>query len=62
MSDHESCDGGCGRRDFIRSAFAAAGAAAAAPAVLATGNPVPPSGGDANILELHYATRASLPK
>ena len=44
-----------GRRDFIRSAFAAAGAAvgaAAAPLALAAANPVPPSGGDVNILEL----------
>jgi sulfane dehydrogenase subunit SoxC len=41
-----------GRRDFIRSAFATAGATAAAPMALAAGNPVAPSGGDANILEL----------
>ena len=40
-----------GRRDFIRSAFAAAGAAAASPIARAAANPVPPSGGDPNILE-----------
>ena len=40
------------RRDFIRSAFAAASAATAAPIALAAGNPVPPTGGDVNILEL----------
>jgi sulfane dehydrogenase subunit SoxC len=40
------------RRDFIRRAFAAAGAAVAAPAVLAQSNPVPAAGGDPNILEL----------
>ena len=41
-----------GRRDFIRNAFMAAGAAASAPLALATSNPVPASGGDPNILEL----------
>jgi sulfane dehydrogenase subunit SoxC len=41
-----------GRRHFIRSAFAAAGAAATAPLVLATTNPVAADGGDPNILEL----------
>ena len=41
-----------GRRDFIRSAFAAAGAMAAAPVALAASNALPPDGGDPNILEL----------
>lgn len=41
-----------GRRDFIRQAFAAAGAATAAPLALATANPVPREGGDPNILNL----------
>ena len=41
-----------GRRDFIRSAFAAAAAGAAAPMALAQGNPVPTEGGDTNILNL----------
>ncbi len=41
-----------GRRDFVRNAFAAALAGAAAPAALAQANPVPTEGGDANILEL----------
>ena len=41
-----------GRRSFIRQAFLAAGAAAAAPLVQATSNPVDPQGGDPNILEL----------
>jgi sulfane dehydrogenase subunit SoxC len=41
-----------GRRDFIRSAFAATLAGAAAPAALAQANPVPVEGGDANILNL----------
>ncbi|HUG20977.1 sulfite dehydrogenase [Piscinibacter sp.] len=40
-----------GRRDFIRSAFAAAGVAAAAPSALAGANPASP-GGDPAILEL----------
>ncbi len=51
-----------GRRDFIRSAYMTAAAAAAAGASLALGaraasNPVPPTGGDANILELPEHTR-----
>ena len=41
-----------GRRDFIRRAFAAAGAVAATPAALAQSNPVPADGGDPNILQL----------
>ena len=41
-----------GRRDFIRSAFAAAAAGVAVPAVMAQGNPVPAEGGDPNILNL----------
>ena len=41
-----------GRRDFIRTAFAAAAAGVAAPAVMAQGNPVPTEGGDPNILNL----------
>jgi sulfane dehydrogenase subunit SoxC len=41
-----------GRRDFIRNAFAAVSAAAAAPLALATSNPAPSEGGDANIQEL----------
>ncbi len=41
-----------GRRDFIRQAFAAAVASAAAQSVLATANPVGNAGGDPNILEL----------
>jgi len=41
-----------GRRDFIRNAFAAALATGAAPAAMATSNPVPAAGGDPNILEL----------
>ncbi len=41
-----------GRRDFIRQAFAAAAAGAAAPLALAQGNPVPSEGGDPNILQL----------
>ncbi|MBP7914368.1 MAG: sulfite dehydrogenase [Vitreoscilla sp.] len=41
-----------GRRDFIRSAFAAATAAVAAPVALATSNPVQPGEGDSNIIEL----------
>jgi sulfane dehydrogenase subunit SoxC len=43
----------CGRRDFIRRAFAAAAAGATAPgAARATSNPVAADGGDPNILEL----------
>ena len=49
-----------GRRNFIRNAFAAAGAAVAAPVALATGNPVPPADGDANILELPEHSRGLL--
>ena len=41
-----------GRRDFIRSAFAAAAAGAAAPVAMAAANPVPPEGGDPHILNL----------
>ena len=41
-----------GRRDFVRGAFAAALAGAAAPVALAQGNPVPTEGGDPNILEM----------
>ncbi len=41
-----------GRRDFMRRAFAAAAAGAAAPVALAQSNPVPASGGDPNILKL----------
>ena len=41
-----------GRRSFIRHAFAAAAAGAAAPLALAQGNPVPTEGGDPNILNL----------
>ncbi|MCX7233824.1 MAG: sulfite dehydrogenase [Burkholderiales bacterium] len=40
-----------GRRDFLRNAFAAASGAAAS-AALAQANPLPPSGGDPNILTL----------
>lgn len=46
-----------GRRGFIRSAFAAATAAAAAPAVLATSNPLQTGDGDPNILELPEHTK-----
>ena len=46
-----------GRRDFIRRAFAAAAAGAATPLVLAQANPLPPSGGDPNILDLPEHTR-----
>ncbi len=45
-------EGKRGRRDFIRNAFAAAGAAAAAPLALATSNPVRAEGGDPHILQL----------
>jgi sulfane dehydrogenase subunit SoxC len=45
-------EGKKGRRDFIRSAFAAAAAGAAVPVALAQGNPVSASGGDPNILNL----------
>jgi sulfane dehydrogenase subunit SoxC len=50
-------EGRKGRRDFIRSAFAAAGAAVAAPLAAAAANPVPTEGGDPNILELPEHTR-----
>ena len=39
-------EGKKGRRDFIRSAFAAAAAGTAVPAALAQGNPVSADGGD----------------
>jgi sulfane dehydrogenase subunit SoxC len=45
------------RRDFIRRAFAAAGAAAAAPLAMAQSNPVAANGGDPNILELPEHSR-----
>ncbi|MBA3591442.1 MAG: molybdopterin-dependent oxidoreductase, partial [Methylibium sp.] len=41
-----------GRRDFIRQAFAAAGAAATAPLALAAADPVSADGGDPHILNL----------
>jgi sulfane dehydrogenase subunit SoxC len=41
-----------GRRNFIRSAFAAAAAGVAGASALAQGNPVPAEGGDPNILNL----------
>jgi sulfane dehydrogenase subunit SoxC len=41
-----------GRRDFIRSAFAAAAGAAVAATARAQSNPVPAEGGDTNILNL----------
>ena len=52
---HVFMDARKGRRDFIRSAFAAAGglaSSAAAPSAFATSNSVPADGGDPNILEL----------
>jgi sulfane dehydrogenase subunit SoxC len=45
-------EGKNGRRDFIRSALAAAAAGVAAPMAMAQGNPVPKEGGDPNILTL----------
>jgi sulfane dehydrogenase subunit SoxC len=45
-------EGKKGRRDFIRNAFAAAAAGAAAPMAMAQSNPVPAEGGDPNILNL----------
>jgi sulfane dehydrogenase subunit SoxC len=45
-----------GRRNFLRSAFAAASVAAATP-VLAQSNPVPAEGGDPNILNLPEHSR-----
>jgi sulfane dehydrogenase subunit SoxC len=41
-----------GRRNFIRSAFAAAAAGATLPVAMAQSNPVPVEGGDPNILNL----------
>ena len=41
-----------GRRHFIRNAFAAAAATAAAPLAMSQSNPVPVEGGDPNILNL----------
>ncbi len=41
-----------GRRHFLRNAFAAAAAGTAVAAATAQGNPVPPEGGDTNILNL----------
>ena len=41
-----------GRRHFLRNVFAAAAAGTAAASVSAQGNPVPPEGGDVNILNL----------
>ena len=45
-------EGKAGRRDFIRSAFAAVGAAAAGSAAAAAPNPMPPEAGDPHILQL----------
>ncbi|KWT94173.1 MULTISPECIES: sulfite dehydrogenase [unclassified Variovorax] len=45
-------EGKAGRRDFIRNAFAAAGAAVAAPLALSAPGAPPPDGGDSNILDL----------
>jgi sulfane dehydrogenase subunit SoxC len=45
-------EGKAGRRDFIRSAFAAAAAGAAGGSALAQSNPVPTEGGDPYILNL----------
>lgn len=45
-------EGKRGRRDFIRHAFAAAAAGAAAPSLMAQSNPVGAEGGDPNILNL----------
>ncbi|MDO9073033.1 MAG: sulfite dehydrogenase, partial [Rubrivivax sp.] len=50
-------EGKAGRRDFVRGAFAAAVAGAAAPAALAQVNPVPHAGGDPHILELPTHTK-----
>jgi sulfane dehydrogenase subunit SoxC len=47
-----------GRRDFIRSAFAAAAAGGAGAAALAQSNPVPAEGGDPNILNLPEHSKA----
>ena len=46
-----------GRRDFVRGAFAAALASAAAPAAIAQARPVPAGGGDPNILDLPAHSR-----
>jgi sulfane dehydrogenase subunit SoxC len=45
-------EGKQGRRDFIRQAFAGAAAATVAGGAHAAANPVPPEGGDPNILKL----------
>ncbi len=50
-------EGKAGRRDFVRGAFAAALAGAAAPAALGQAQPSAAEGGDANILELPAHTR-----
>jgi len=47
-----------GRRDFIRKAFVAAGAAAATPLAMAQANPVAVDSGDPNILELPEHSRS----
>ena len=46
-----------GRRDFVRGAFAAAGAVVSAPLALAAANPVGADGGDPNILEMPEHTK-----
>lgn len=50
-------EGKRGRRDFIRNAFAAAAAGAAAPSLMAQANPVGADGGDPNILNLPAHTK-----
>ena len=50
-------EGKRGRRDFIRHAFAAAAAGAAAPSLMAQSNPVGAEGGDPNILNLPAHSR-----
>ena len=52
-----SIEAKAGRRDFIRKAFAAVGAAVAVPAARAQSNPVSADGGDSNILQLPAHTR-----
>ena len=52
-----SREAGAGRRDFIRTAFAAAGAAAVVPLVQAQANSAAASAGDPNILELPAHSR-----
>jgi sulfane dehydrogenase subunit SoxC len=47
-----------GRRDFIRSAFAAAAAGVASGSALSQANPVPAAGGDPNILALPEHSRS----